>query len=111
MAATARVVVLMEPSEKSRLDKQAKSAGLSMGEFVRQRVLGRDEQHQEIAAILPVVRQSTHQANAALDRLLARRARLDAEAERREKSARAKAREEFADINFASLARALSVRP
>ena len=47
MAATARLIVLMEPEEKAALDAEAAAARVSTAEFVRRRLAGRaapDEQ-------------------------------------------------------------------
>ena len=54
MAATARLVVQMTPEEKRRLERRAKSAGVSTAEFVRRRITDDDlaEHREEIEVLL-----------------------------------------------------------
>jgi hypothetical protein len=42
MAATARLIVMMEKDEKAALDAQAEAAQVSTAEFVRRRLFGRE---------------------------------------------------------------------
>ncbi|MBV8197184.1 MAG: hypothetical protein JO263_03540 [Candidatus Eremiobacteraeota bacterium] len=104
MAATARLVVLMDAADKGRLTKQARAAGLSTAEYVRRRTIGKDDTDAELVAVLGIVRESTAQANSALDRILNRRKALAREIGRREAAARRKALDEFSDVDFAALA-------
>ncbi len=70
--ATARVVTLMTPSEKSNLEAKARKAGLSVGEVVRRSVNAYDpeemRQLEEIADFARAFRESAERASAAIDR-------------------------------------------
>jgi len=100
MVATARVTVLMEHAQKARLAQRAKTMGLSVGEYIRSKAL--DEGGHE--ALLDEVRASTARANAALDRVLARLQASQQQGAVDEAAIRARARREFADVDFAALA-------
>jgi len=101
MVATARVTVLMEHAQKARLAERAKIMGLSVGEYIRSKAL--DEEGHE--ALLDEVRASTARANAALDRVLALLQRSQEQAAANDDAAiRARARREFAGVDFAALA-------
>jgi len=101
MVATARVTVLMEHAQKARLAERARTMGMSVGEYVRSKAL--DEEGHE--ALLDAVRASTARANAALDRVLTLLQRNQEQATANAEAAiRARARREFAGVDFAALA-------
>lgn len=102
MAATERVVVLMEPSQKLRLTKQARAAGLSVGEYIRNRALDEDE---ILKALIAELKASTAKAITAIDETLARMdAREKARAER-EAEIRAEVEAQLAGIDMDAVAR------
>jgi hypothetical protein len=76
MAATARVTILMDQADKQRLTRLAKKAEMSVGEFVRGKALGVED---ETAALLAAVAESAALANEALDRALEAIGRREAE--------------------------------
>ena len=100
MAATARVTILMDRDQKERLAGLARKSDMSVGEFVRRKALGTDD---EMASLLTLVRQSTAQANAALDRALAVIEQRDAGAETRRQTIIAATRREFTAADAAAL--------
>lgn len=77
MAATARIVVLMEPEEKDRIAEQARQEGISIGEFVRRSVWERmsdaeleaelEKHRPEIEALLDELERRNAQTLKALD--------------------------------------------
>ncbi|MBS3648266.1 hypothetical protein KEU06_06455 [Pseudaminobacter sp. 19-2017] len=71
-AATARVITLMTPAEKSRLESKARKANISIGEFVRRSVEAYDpneiEQLEQLANLARAFRESAERASAAVDR-------------------------------------------
>lgn len=71
-AVTARVVTLMTPTEKSKLETKARKAGLSVGEVVRRSVDAFDHEdlHQleELAILAREFRLAMEKASAAIDR-------------------------------------------
>ncbi|PSJ62529.1 hypothetical protein [Kumtagia ephedrae] len=70
--ATARVVTLMTPGEKSNLEAKARKAGLSVGEIVRRSVEAYDpeemRQLEELAVLAREFRASAERASRAVDR-------------------------------------------
>lgn len=70
--ATARVVTLMTPAEKARLESKARRARLSVGEFVRRSVDAYDPdeiaQLEQMAELARAFRESAERASAAVDR-------------------------------------------
>lgn len=70
--ATARVVTLMTPAEKARLESKARRARLSVGEFVRRSVDAYDpdeiEQLEQLAELARAFRESAERASSAVDR-------------------------------------------
>jgi len=96
MAATARVVVLMTPEQKSDVTLRAAAEKLSVGDYMRRQALGDDAL---LVALVEELATSTARARAVLERTLAR---LD-ESERRlpeiEAAARARAKAEFAALD------------
>jgi hypothetical protein len=70
--ATARVVTLMTPGEKSSLEAKARKAGLSVGEVVRRSVEAYDpeemRQLEELAVLAREFRLSAERASQAIDR-------------------------------------------
>ncbi len=85
LLATERITTLMTPPEKSALERKARNAGVSVGEFVRRSVDFYDPEEQEALAQLSdlalALAQSNREAAAALDQALASvaatRAQLD----------------------------------
>ena len=73
--ATERVTVLMTPAEKDALEAKARSAGVSVGEFVRRSVDSFDPEAAaelvQLAALAAELERSNSEASAALDRALA----------------------------------------
>ena len=71
-AATARLVTLMTPSEKARLERKAREAKISVGEFVRRSVDAYDaaeiQQLEQLAELARAFRESAERASAAVDR-------------------------------------------
>lgn len=71
-SATARVITLMTPAEKSRLEGKARKANISIGEFVRRSVEAFDpdelEQLEQLADLARAFRESAERASAAVDR-------------------------------------------
>ncbi len=102
MAATARVTILMDQSQKLALTKQARASGVSLGEFIRNKALGTDDEG--MVTLLALVKESTERANLALDQVLADIEQNRADAAKREADTRARARREFADFDFDALA-------
>jgi hypothetical protein len=66
--ATERVVVLMAPQDKAKLEDKARRAGTSVGEFVRRSIDAYEPEAgvDELECLLVVLEQSSHQALAAL---------------------------------------------
>ncbi len=71
-AATERVTVLMTPAEKSALEERAKSAGVSVGEYVRRSVDSFDPEEAEELAQLAALAVELHRSNSAASSALAR---------------------------------------
>jgi hypothetical protein len=69
---TERVVTLMTPSEKTRLESKARQAKVSVGEFVRRSVDPYDpdeiQQLEQLADLARAFRESAERASAAVDR-------------------------------------------
>jgi hypothetical protein len=112
MAATARLIVMMEESEKAALDAEAESAKVSTAEFVRRRLFGRREPEEQafleiLAALKPLVRDAcrTIERNLADIRTLRESsAELDAQAAER-------ARGELSRAELSSIADHLHLTP
>jgi hypothetical protein len=102
--ATERVVVLMTPKQKAAVTKRATDEKLSVGDFMRRRALDDDEM---LTALLDELRGSTAYAKEALDRTLTRLTDFEHRQAEIEKTARAKAKAEFSDIDPEALARLL----
>jgi hypothetical protein len=68
-AATERVVVLMAPQEKTRLEEKARRAGTSVGELVRRSVDAYEPEigARDIEALLQLLEDSQRAAFSALD--------------------------------------------
>ena len=73
VAATERVPVLMTPTEKRRLARQAQKEGISLGEYLRRAAAAFSPQEDEEAleGLLTRVERSTASAAAAIDDALA----------------------------------------
>ena len=71
-AVSERVITLMTPSEKDRLEGKARQAKISVGEFVRRSVEAYDpdeiQQLEQLALLARAFRESTERASAAVDR-------------------------------------------
>ncbi len=94
MNATARVTILMTPTEKKELFAQAKRAGFdSVGAYLRRKALGPEDT--ELDKLVDLVTESTHRANAALDAVLVSMKRHAKESPKQEALARAKAEAEI----------------
>jgi len=100
MAATARVTILMDQAEKQRLTQLARKAEMSVGEFVRGKALGAED---ELAALLATVAESAARANDALDRALEAIDRREVESKERHAAIVAAARREFTPDGAAAL--------
>lgn len=91
--ATARVTLLMTPTEKETLLVRAAQEGLGMSEYLRRKAFG---QEPDLDAFVNALRESTGRAVKALDRALANMASRERNAAKRDAQARAKAANEFA---------------
>ncbi|MFZ4540063.1 plasmid mobilization protein [Propionivibrio sp.] len=71
--ATERIPVLVTATEKGRIAKMAKEAGLSMGEFLRRAAASfrPSEDDQILEGMITQMNKTTAQANAAIDKALA----------------------------------------
>ncbi len=71
--ATERIPVLVTATEKGRIAKMAKAAGLSMGEFLRRAAASFEpnEDDRILEGMIDQMNKATVQANAAIDRALA----------------------------------------
>lgn len=76
--ATERVVVLMTPADKRRLEEKAKAAQLSIGEFVRRAVDAYDPSGEEAAEIDVVLGKIKEMGDEILERLDAATAQVRA---------------------------------
>ena len=101
MAATARVTILMDEAEKQRLTQLARKADMSVGEFVRGKALGAED---ELATLLAAMAESVARTNAALDKALEDIDRREAESKGRHAAIVAATRREFTPDAAAALA-------
>ncbi|MBI3149421.1 MAG: hypothetical protein HYZ17_13000 [Betaproteobacteria bacterium] len=71
--ATERIPVLVTATEKGRIAKMAKAAGLSMGEFLRRAAASFEPNDDDriLEGMIDQMNKTTVQANAAIDRALA----------------------------------------
>ena len=71
--ATERIPVLVTAAEKGRIAKMAKTAGLSMGEFLRRAAASfhPSDDDQILEGMIDQMNKTTTQANAAIDKALA----------------------------------------
>lgn len=106
MAATARVVVLMEDTEKTEIEARARAANKSVGAYMRDLAL--DEGDVALNELLALVQESTARATVALDRALAKLDDAERQRPTREAAARRRAIKEFADLDHAGLAALVS---
>jgi Mobilization protein NikA len=94
MAATARLIVMMEQDEKAALETQAEAANVSTAEFVRRRLFGRGEPEEHaflemLAELKPLVTNARKTIDANLVDIRALResaGRRDAQAARHARS-------------------------
>ncbi len=70
--ATLRIPVLVSPSEKERIARQAEAAGLSMGEFLRRAAssFSPSEDERLLEGMIDQMNKTTAQASAAIDAAL-----------------------------------------
>lgn len=70
--ATERIPVLVTPSEKQQINRSAKAAGVSMGEFLRRAASSYrpDDDEAALSGLLEQVNKTTASASAAIDRAL-----------------------------------------
>jgi hypothetical protein len=78
MAATARLIVMMEQDEKAALEAQAEAAQVSTAEFVRRRLFGRGQPEEDaflemLAEMKPLVRNASKAIDANLVEIRAMR--------------------------------------
>lgn len=78
MAATARLIVMMEQDEKAALEAQAEAAQVSTAEFVRRRLFGRGQPEEDtflemLAELKPLVRNASKTIDANLVEIRAMR--------------------------------------
>jgi hypothetical protein len=78
MAATARLIVMMEQDEKDALEAQAEAAQVSTAEFVRRRLFGRGQPEEDmflesLAELKPLVRNASKTIDANLAEIRAMR--------------------------------------
>ena len=112
MAATARLIVLMEPEEKASLDAEAAAARVSTAEFVRRRLAGRvapDEQSllELLARLEPHVRAACTTIDANLADIRASRT----SAEARDAEVARRARLSLSKSELAAVADRLALSP
>ncbi len=71
--ATERIPVLVTPTEKGRIAKMAKDAGLSMGELLRRAVSTYQSSEEDalLEGMITQMKKTCAQANAAIDEALA----------------------------------------
>ncbi len=71
--ATERIPVLVSTAEKARIARMAKSAGLSMGEFLRRAAVAfrPSDDDKLLEGMIDQMNKTTTQANAAIDKALA----------------------------------------
>jgi hypothetical protein len=71
-AVTERVITLMTPSEKAKLESKARQAKISVGEFVRRSVDAYDpdeiQELEQLADLARAFRESAERASVAVDR-------------------------------------------
>ena len=94
MAATARISLQLEPTEKQAITKKAKALGMSVNDYVRSAVRSFNPEavrEQEVDALLAQVEKSTVRAEAALDDALAFIAASQRRIEQMERKARERA--------------------
>ncbi len=91
-SATARVTLLMTPTEKEALLVKAAHAGLSVSEYLRRKAFG---QESDLDALVCAVHASSERALKVVDQALANMAIRERNAAKREAQVRAKAASEF----------------
>jgi hypothetical protein len=112
MAATARLIVMMEKDEKAALEAQAEAARVSTAEFVRRRLFGRGEREEEafidmLADMKPLVQRAARTIDANLAAIRDLRERTDA----RDAQVATRARHELTRDELSALAGRLRVGP
>lgn len=112
MAATARLIVMLEADEKAALEARAQAAKVSTAEFVRRRLFGRGEPEEEaflqvLADLKPLVRKACKTIDANLAEIRALRESGD----RQEARAAAHACGELTRDELAAIADRLQLQP
>lgn len=112
MAATARLIVMMEQDEKAALEAQAEAAKVSTAEFVRRRLFGRGEPEERaflemLAELKPLVRNACKTIDANLAEIRA----LRESADRRDAEATRHARGELTREELAAIAERMQLVP
>jgi len=72
MAATQRIPLLVTPTQKALIAKKAKASKLTVNEFVRRaaEVYNPEDDDEALSRLVAQVKQTTHEATAALDAAL-----------------------------------------
>jgi hypothetical protein len=112
MAATARLIVMMEPDEKAALEAEAEAAKVSTAEFVRRRLFGREEPEERaflemLAELKPLVRNACQTIDANLVEIRA----LRESANRHDAQAATRARAELTRDELAAIAERMQFVP
>jgi len=105
MAATARLIVMMEQDEKAALEAQAEAAQVSTAEFVRRRLFGRGHPEEDtflamLAELKPLVRNASKTIDAHLVEIRAMREIND----KRDAQIAARARGELTGSDLSAIA-------
>jgi hypothetical protein len=105
MAATARLIVMMEQDEKAALEAQAEAARVSTAEFVRRRLFGRGQPEENtflemLAELKPLVRNASKTIDANLVEIRAMREIND----KRDAQVAARARGELTGSELSAIA-------
>lgn len=112
MAATARLIVMMEEEEKAALETQARAAKVSTAEFVRRRLFGRGEPEEDaLLHILADLRPVVHKACETIDSNLAEIRALRESGTARDARAAERAKGELTSAELATIADGLRLTP
>lgn len=112
MAATARLIVMMERDEKAALEAQAETAEVSTAEFVRRRLFSRGEPEEEtflelLAELKPRIRNAAKTIDANLSEIRALRQSGD----KRDAQIAARVRRELTSNELSAIADRVQVLP
>lgn len=112
MAATARLIVMMEEDKKAALESEARALNVSTAEFVRRRLFGRAEPEEEaLLQLLAELRPFVRKARRTLDANLAEIRALRENAARQDAQVAKRARGELTHGELASVAERLQLAP